>query len=163
MVRTRVIIHEHHPDESTESGNSMGKLVLLPETIEELFGLAGIMIRLSKIYFASYFLDNPRKHIRTYKPTLRTYYPKDKFLLAYSYDLIWKDLDGEIRNLSQLQGFYVFRIQLFYLSCFECQLYNRVRDQTKQTKVENLLIKNTEGLAFYTLVYLFNINIDGVC
>ncbi|KAL0553276.1 hypothetical protein IC582_007165 [Cucumis melo] len=39
-VRIRVIIHEHHPDESTKDGNSKGKLVLLPESIEELFGLA---------------------------------------------------------------------------------------------------------------------------
>ncbi|CAK9317426.1 unnamed protein product [Citrullus colocynthis] len=39
-ARIRVIIHEHHPDESTKDGNSKGKLVLLPESIEELFGLA---------------------------------------------------------------------------------------------------------------------------
>ncbi|XP_031738659.1 potassium channel KAT3 isoform X2 [Cucumis sativus] len=39
-VRIRVIIHEHHPDESTKDGNSNGKLVLLPQSIEELFGLA---------------------------------------------------------------------------------------------------------------------------
>ncbi|XP_022982056.1 potassium channel KAT3-like [Cucurbita maxima] len=37
----RVIIHGHHPDESTEDGNSMGKLILLPKSIEKLFGLAG--------------------------------------------------------------------------------------------------------------------------
>ncbi|XP_022976141.1 potassium channel KAT3-like [Cucurbita maxima] len=38
--RIRVIIHEHHPDESTKDDNGMGKLVFLPKSIEELFGLA---------------------------------------------------------------------------------------------------------------------------
>ncbi|XP_038898228.1 potassium channel KAT3 isoform X2 [Benincasa hispida] len=38
-VRIRVTIHEHHPDESTKEG-SKGRLVLLPESVEELFGLA---------------------------------------------------------------------------------------------------------------------------
>lgn len=39
----RVIIHDHHPSESTLEGNMTGKLIHLPNSIEDLLKIAGIM------------------------------------------------------------------------------------------------------------------------
>ena len=37
----RVIIHGHHPHEASGSRSASGKLVFLPETVDELFKLGG--------------------------------------------------------------------------------------------------------------------------
>ncbi|OMO90972.1 Cyclic nucleotide-binding-like protein [Corchorus olitorius] len=38
----RVIIHGHHPTEGTMSSETLGKLIYLPDSIKELFRVAGI-------------------------------------------------------------------------------------------------------------------------
>lgn len=41
MLPLRVIIHGHHPDDRTNDGDKMGKLIHLPDSVEELLSLAG--------------------------------------------------------------------------------------------------------------------------
>jgi hypothetical protein len=38
----RVIVHGHHPNENAMEDDTMGKLINLPDSIEDLFRLAGI-------------------------------------------------------------------------------------------------------------------------
>ncbi|KAH7840674.1 hypothetical protein Vadar_020079 [Vaccinium darrowii] len=40
MLPLRVIIHGHHPDDRTNDGDKMGKLVHLPDSVEDLLSLA---------------------------------------------------------------------------------------------------------------------------
>ena len=41
VLPTRIIIHGHHPNEKLTEGESPGKLIHLPDTIEDLLRLAG--------------------------------------------------------------------------------------------------------------------------
>jgi hypothetical protein len=42
----RVIVHGHHPNENAMEDDTMGKLINLPDSIEDLFRLAGIGVSL---------------------------------------------------------------------------------------------------------------------
>ncbi|KAK1550682.1 hypothetical protein Q3G72_023037 [Acer saccharum] len=52
IMPIRVIIHGHQPDTNTMEGDTVGKLIHLPASIEDLFKLAGIRVSYDKAYIS---------------------------------------------------------------------------------------------------------------
>ncbi|KAK1551381.1 hypothetical protein Q3G72_034676 [Acer saccharum] len=52
IMPLRVIIHGHHPDTNTTEGDTVGKLIHLSASIEDLFKLAGIRVSNDKAYIS---------------------------------------------------------------------------------------------------------------